>query len=195
MTGTNEKTVQLVGIEAMDDLIGLFGVFDENLRVIEEETGTRITVAEEGIRIEGGEEMTALTATVLDEEGIPTDISDSITFKVSPVYPFKNGERTLRAHWVQPYSFIAPEDGDYTLWTESDEWIEVQIIDLDVVFCNINASTTRSLAMYSKNSTSSKRICTIPADTKLSVTAYDRTWAYVKYGGKRGFVQHKYLRK
>ena len=51
MTGTNEKTVQLVGIEAMDDLIGLFGVFDENLRVIEEETGTRITVAEEGIRM------------------------------------------------------------------------------------------------------------------------------------------------
>ena len=67
MTGTNEKTVQLVGIEAMDDLIGLFGVFDENLRVIEEETGTRITVAEEGIRIEGGEEMTALTATVLEK--------------------------------------------------------------------------------------------------------------------------------
>ena len=67
MTGTNEKTVQLVGIEAMDDLIGLFGVFDENLRVIEDETGTRITVAEEGIRIEGGEEMTALTATVLEK--------------------------------------------------------------------------------------------------------------------------------
>ena len=67
MTGTKEKTVQLVGIEAMDDLIGLFGVFDENLRVIEEETGTRITVAEEGIRIEGGEEMTALTATVLEK--------------------------------------------------------------------------------------------------------------------------------
>ena len=67
MTGTNEKNVQLVGIEAMDDLIGLFGVFDENLRVIEEETGTRITVAEEGIRIEGGEEMTALTATVLEK--------------------------------------------------------------------------------------------------------------------------------
>ena len=67
MTGTNEKTVQLVGIEAVDDLIGLFGVFDENLRVIEDETGTRITVAEEGIRIEGGEEMTALTATVLEK--------------------------------------------------------------------------------------------------------------------------------
>ena len=67
MTGTNEKTVQLVGIEAVDDLIGLFGVFDENLRVIEDETGTRIAVAEEGIRIEGGEEMTALTATVLEK--------------------------------------------------------------------------------------------------------------------------------
>lgn len=67
MTGTNEKAVQLVGVEAMDDLIGLFGVFDENLHVIEDETGTRIAVAEEGIRIEGGEEMTALTATVLEK--------------------------------------------------------------------------------------------------------------------------------
>ena len=67
MTGTNEKTTQIVGVEAMDDLIGLFGVFDENLRVIEEETGTRIAATEEGIRIEGGEEMTALTATVLQK--------------------------------------------------------------------------------------------------------------------------------
>ena len=67
MAGTNEKTTQIVAIEAMDDLIGLFGVFDENLRVIEEETGTRIAVTEDGIRIEGGEEMTALTATVLEK--------------------------------------------------------------------------------------------------------------------------------
>lgn len=67
MTGTNEKTTQIVGVEAMDDLIGLFGVFDENLRVIEEETSTRIAATEEGIRIEGGEEMTALTATVLEK--------------------------------------------------------------------------------------------------------------------------------
>lgn len=67
MAGTNEKTTQIVAIEAMDDLIGLFGVFDENLRVIEEETETRIAVTEDGIRIEGGEEMTALTATVLEK--------------------------------------------------------------------------------------------------------------------------------
>lgn len=66
MTGTNEKTTQIVCVEAMDDLVGLFGVFDENLRVIEEETGTRITATEEGLCIEGGEEMTALTATVLE---------------------------------------------------------------------------------------------------------------------------------
>ena len=36
MAGTNEKTTQIVCVEAMDDLVGLFGVFDENLRVIEE---------------------------------------------------------------------------------------------------------------------------------------------------------------
>ena len=66
MAGTNEKTTQIVCVEAMDDLVGLFGVFDENLHVIEEETGTRITATEEGLCIEGGEEMTALTATVLE---------------------------------------------------------------------------------------------------------------------------------
>ena len=66
MAGTNEKTTQIVCVEAMDDLVGLFGVFDENLRVIEEENGTRITATEEGLCIEGGEEMTALTATVLE---------------------------------------------------------------------------------------------------------------------------------
>ena len=76
-----------------------------------------------------------------------------------------------------------------------DEEDEVRIVDLDVVFCNISARTTTSVTMYKKNSTSSSRICTIPAGTKLTVTAYDARWAYVKYGGKWGFVQHSYLQK
>ena len=33
-----EYVTVTVPVDAMDDLIGLFGVFDENLRVIEEET-------------------------------------------------------------------------------------------------------------------------------------------------------------
>ncbi len=51
----------------MDDLIGLFGVFDENLHVIEEETETRITVRPDGVCIEGGAEAAALTASVIEK--------------------------------------------------------------------------------------------------------------------------------
>ncbi len=54
-------------IEGMDELIGLFGVFDENLSVIEEETGTRIAADESGIRIEGDAETVALTRAVLEK--------------------------------------------------------------------------------------------------------------------------------
>ena len=76
---------------------------------------------------------------------------------------------------------------------EEDE--DVRIVDLDVVLCDISARTTASAVLYKKNSTSSSRVCTIPADAKLTVTAYDKSWAYVKYGSKRGFVQLRYLKK
>lgn len=65
MTEPNERTTALVPVDAMDDLIGLFGVFDENLHVIEEETETRITVRPDGVCIEGGAEAAALTASVI----------------------------------------------------------------------------------------------------------------------------------
>ena len=51
----------------MDDLIGLFGVFDENLRVIEEETGTRIVADAGGVRIEGEPDAAKLTASVVEK--------------------------------------------------------------------------------------------------------------------------------
>ena len=51
----------------MDDLIGLFGVFDENLRVIEEETGTRIVADAGGVRIEGEPDAAKLTAAVVEK--------------------------------------------------------------------------------------------------------------------------------
>ena len=76
-----------------------------------------------------------------------------------------------------------------------EEEDSVKIVDLDVVFCDISARTTASAVLYKKNSTSSSRVCTIPADAKLTVTAYDKSWAYVKYGGRRGFVQLRYLKK
>ena len=67
MTEPNERTTALVPVDAMDDLIGLFGVFDENLHVIEEETETRITVRPDGVCIEGGAEAAALTASVIEK--------------------------------------------------------------------------------------------------------------------------------
>ena len=63
----SEKTTVIVPVEAMDDLIGLFGVFDENLRVIEEETGTRIVADAGGVRIEGEPDAAKLTASVLEK--------------------------------------------------------------------------------------------------------------------------------
>ena len=63
----SEKTTVIVPVEAMDDLIDLFGVFDENLRVIEEETGTRIVADAGGVRIEGEPDAAKLTASVVEK--------------------------------------------------------------------------------------------------------------------------------
>ena len=63
----SEKTTVIVPVEAMDDLIGLFGVFDENLRVIEEDTGTRIVADAGGVRIEGEPDAAKLTASVVEK--------------------------------------------------------------------------------------------------------------------------------
>ena len=49
----NALTRKLVSSTDVDDLIGLFGIFDENLHLIEEETGTRISVGDDGITVEG----------------------------------------------------------------------------------------------------------------------------------------------
>ena len=95
----------------------------------------------------------------------------------------------------QPAASDAPRTPEPSAAPEPEDGEAVKTVDLDVVFCNISARTTAKVAMYQKNSTSSKCVCTIPANAKLTVTAYDKTWAYVKYGSKRGFVQHKYLEK
>ncbi len=64
-----EQTMEPVRIEleSMDDAIGLFGVFDENLAVFEEETETRIRVTADGIEIMGEQGQAELCRNVLDK--------------------------------------------------------------------------------------------------------------------------------
>ena len=54
-------------VESMDEMIKLFGVFDENLNVISAETGARIIAAGDCIRIEGSAEAAELAKTVVDK--------------------------------------------------------------------------------------------------------------------------------
>lgn len=62
-----EKAVERIELESMDDSIGLFGVFDENLAVFEEETGVKLKIHNDGIAIEGDAEQVALCRTVLEK--------------------------------------------------------------------------------------------------------------------------------
>ena len=67
MADDTAKSVARIELESMDDSIGLFGVFDENLAVFEEETGVKIRVHSDGIAIEGEQEQVELCRTVLEK--------------------------------------------------------------------------------------------------------------------------------
>ena len=67
MTDEKGKTVDRIELESMDDSIGLFGVFDENLAVFEEEIGVKIRIHSDGIAIEGDEDQVSLCRTVLEK--------------------------------------------------------------------------------------------------------------------------------
>ena len=67
MTDENSKTIGRIELESMDDSIGLFGVFDENLNVFEEEIGVKIRIHSDGIAIEGDEDQVSLCRTVLEK--------------------------------------------------------------------------------------------------------------------------------
>ncbi len=54
-------------VESMDEMIKLFGVFDENLKVISAETGARIIAAGDCIHMEGSAESAELAKTVVDK--------------------------------------------------------------------------------------------------------------------------------
>jgi len=62
-----ERISALIPLEQVDELSGLFGVFDENLGVLQEETGTVIGVKQEGVRVTGGEADVALARTVIEK--------------------------------------------------------------------------------------------------------------------------------
>ena len=62
-----QRTVRHVSVESMDEMIRLFGVFDENLKILEEETGARIRAEGDCIKIEGDEASAERAATVADK--------------------------------------------------------------------------------------------------------------------------------
>lgn len=62
-----ENVQRQIEVESMDELIRLFGVFDENLRVIEAETETRIFASSDHVSIEGEEANAEIAATVVDK--------------------------------------------------------------------------------------------------------------------------------
>ena len=55
-----ELCAERIDLESMDDAIGVFGVFDENIPIFEEETGVRIRIRSDGICMEGTEESVSL---------------------------------------------------------------------------------------------------------------------------------------
>ncbi len=67
MTDESEKSIARIELESMDDSIGLFGVFDENLNIFEEEIGVKIRIHSDGIAIEGDEEQVQLCRTILEK--------------------------------------------------------------------------------------------------------------------------------
>jgi len=62
-----QPVTQEVDVESMEEVIGLFGVFDENLKILEAETGTHIATDASTVRITGSPEGAALAKTVTDK--------------------------------------------------------------------------------------------------------------------------------
>ncbi|MCR5611098.1 MAG: PhoH family protein [Clostridiales bacterium] len=56
-----------VAVEQMDELVRLFGVFDENLKIIEAETGAHISSDPDSIRITGTEESVSAASAVIEK--------------------------------------------------------------------------------------------------------------------------------
>ena len=62
-----ETVTQYVQTESMDEVIRLFGVFDENLKIIEAETNTRISSVDDNIRVIGAENDANVALSVIEK--------------------------------------------------------------------------------------------------------------------------------
>lgn len=63
--GASSCATEYIEFDSMDEAIRLFGVFDENLRVIEAETGARITFDSERIKVSGAEKAVQTASGVI----------------------------------------------------------------------------------------------------------------------------------
>lgn len=62
-----ERVSAVIPLEDVDELLGLFGVFDENIGVLEDETGTHIRAQEDGICIIGETQNVPIAKTVIEK--------------------------------------------------------------------------------------------------------------------------------
>ena len=67
MTQETERVMLAIPLENVDELLGLFGVFDENIGVLEDETGAHISAEEHGIRITGEQEGANIARIVIEK--------------------------------------------------------------------------------------------------------------------------------
>ena len=65
--GIDDMAQRDVAVESMDEVIRLFGVFDENLSIIQQETGAVIKADTDNIRITGEAQAAELAYTVVDK--------------------------------------------------------------------------------------------------------------------------------
>ena len=56
-----------LSLDSMDEQIKLFGAFDENLRVLEAETGAHITVTADGVSCKGDEQSAKLAYEIIEK--------------------------------------------------------------------------------------------------------------------------------
>ena len=63
-----------------------------------------------------------------------------------------------------------------------------------VVFCKRAAVVKSETKLYQSYSTASAALAALPASAKVTVTAYNKKWAYVSCESGKGFVLLKYLR-
>ncbi|MBQ3552756.1 MAG: PhoH family protein [Clostridia bacterium] len=61
------KVERYVNADSMEEIMHLFGVFDENVAILETETGAKITIDSDMIKLSGTEEQAELASTVINK--------------------------------------------------------------------------------------------------------------------------------